>query len=62
VGTQLEDVLALSEQRPDFSGVLDLRGRCGNRSTGTPCATERASPRFAKAYFALLDELEIVKP
>lgn len=61
----LEDVLvqkllALREQEPDFSSVLELAralreqvdwGEVRERTQGSP---------FAKAYFILLDELEIV--
>ena len=62
----LEDVLtqkllALSEQQPDYSSVLELArslreqvdwGEIRQRTEGAP---------FAKAFFTLLDELEIVQ-
>jgi hypothetical protein len=62
---RLEDILvqkllALNEQEPDFSGVLELAralreqvdwGEVRDRTRGSP---------FAKAYFTLLDELGIV--
>jgi len=61
----LEDVLAqkllaLSEQNPDFSSVLEL-GRSLREQVDWNDVRERTkdSP-FAKAYFTLLEELEIV--
>ena len=61
----LEDVLAqkllaLSEQKPDFASVLEL-GRSLREQVDWDEVRERtkASP-FAKAYFTLLEELEIV--
>jgi predicted nucleotidyltransferase len=61
----LEDVLvqkllALKEQEPDFSSVLEL-ARALREQVDWEAVRERTreSP-FAKAYFTLLDELEIV--
>ena len=61
----LEDVivqklLALSEQRPDYSSVLEL-ARSLREQVDWDAVRERTrdSP-FAAAYFTLLDELEIV--
>ena len=62
---RLEDVLvqkllALTEQQPDFSSVLEL-ARSLREQVGWDEVRERTdgSP-FARAYFTLLDELEIV--
>lgn len=61
----LEDVLvqkllALKEQEPDYSSVLEL-ARAVREQVDWDAVRERTreSP-FAKAYFTLLDELEIV--
>jgi predicted nucleotidyltransferase len=62
----LEDVLvqkllALNEQQPDYSSVLEL-ARSLREQVDWDVVRERteASP-FAKAFFTLLDELEIVQ-
>lgn len=62
----LEDVLvqkllALSEQQPDYSSVLEL-ARSLREQVGWDEVRERTeSSPFAKAFFTLLDELEIVQ-
>ena len=62
---QLEDVfvqklLAITEQQPDFSSVLEL-GRALREQVNWNAVRERTSDSpFAKAYFTLLDELGIV--
>ena len=57
----VQKVLALSEQDPDFSSVLEL-ARSLREQVGWEDVRERTkeSP-FAQAYFTLLEELEIVK-
>lgn len=60
----LEDVfvqklLALSEQQPDYSGVLEL-ARALREQVDWDDVRERTSDSpFAKAFFTLVDELEI---
>jgi predicted nucleotidyltransferase len=55
-----QKVLALSEQQPDFSSVLEL-GRSLREQVDWDELRERTSESpFAKAYFTLLEELEIV--
>jgi hypothetical protein len=62
----LEDVLvqkllALSEQNPDLSSVLEL-GRSLREQVDWDEVRERtAESPFAKAYFTLLEELEIIE-
>jgi hypothetical protein len=61
----LEDVfvqklLALSEQEPDYSSVLEL-ARALREQVDSDDVRERTNDSaFAKAFFTLLDELEIV--
>jgi predicted nucleotidyltransferase len=61
----LEDVLvqkllAISEQEPDYSSVLEL-ARALREQVDWDAVRERTkSSPFAKGYFTLLDELEIV--
>jgi predicted nucleotidyltransferase len=62
----LEDVLAqkllaLSEQQPDYSSVLEL-ARSLREQVDWDAVRERTQDApFAKAFFTLLDELEIVQ-
>ena len=61
----LEDVLvqkllALSEQEPDFSGVLELARSLREQVDWDEVRERTASSPFAKGYFTMLDELEIV--
>ena len=62
---RLEDVvtqklLALSEQNPDFSSVLELARSLREQIDWRDVRERTAESAFAKAYFTLLDELEIV--
>jgi predicted nucleotidyltransferase len=61
----LEDVLvqkllALSEQEPDFSSVLELARALREQVNWDEVRERTKESPFAKAYFTLLDELEIV--
>jgi hypothetical protein len=61
----LEDVLvqkllALSEQSPDYSSVLELARSLREQVDWDDVRERTKESPFAKAYFTLLDELEIV--
>jgi predicted nucleotidyltransferase len=61
----LEDVLvqkllALKEQEPDFSSVLELARALREQVNWDDVRERTRQSPFAKAYFTLLDELEIV--
>ena len=61
----LEDVLvqkllALSEQDPDYSSVLELARSLREQVDWDDVRTRTNESPFAKAYFTMLDELEIV--
>jgi predicted nucleotidyltransferase len=61
----LEDVLvqkllALSEQEPDFSSVLELARSLREQVDWDEVRERTAASPFAKGYFTMLDELEIV--
>jgi predicted nucleotidyltransferase len=61
----LEDViaqklLALSEQQPDFSSVLELARSLREQVNWDEVRGRTQDAPFAKAFFTLLDELEIV--
>jgi len=56
-----QKVLALSEQRPDYSSVLELARSLRERVDWDEVRDRTRESPFAKAYFTLLDELEIVK-
>jgi len=61
----LEDVLvqkllALSEQQPDFSSVLELARALREQVDWEDVRERTQESPFAKGYFTLLDELEIV--
>ena len=61
----LEDVLvhkllALSEQQPDFSSVLELARSLREQVDWEEVRRRTEDSPFAKAYFTMLDELEIV--
>ena len=61
----LEDVLvqkllALSEQDPDYSSVLELARSLREQVDWDDVRARTESSPFAKGYFTLLDELEIV--
>jgi predicted nucleotidyltransferase len=62
----LEDVLvqkllALKEQEPDYSGVLELARALREQVDWAEVRERTRESPFAKAYFMLLDELEIVR-
>ena len=62
----LEDVLAqkllaLSEQQPDFSSVLELARSLREQVDWDEVRERTAASPFATAFFTLLDELEIVQ-
>jgi predicted nucleotidyltransferase len=61
----LEDVLvqkllAISEQEPDYSGVLELARSLREQVDWDEVRERTKDSPFAKGYFTLLDELEIV--
>jgi Nucleotidyl transferase of unknown function (DUF2204) len=61
----LEDVLvqkllALSEQQPDYSSVLELARSLREQVDWDEVRARTEGSPFAKGYFTLLDELEIV--
>lgn len=61
----LEDVLvqkllALSEQEPDFSSVLELARSLREQVDWDEVRARTEESAFAKGYFTMLDELEIV--
>jgi hypothetical protein len=61
----LEDVLvqkllALSEQQPDYSSVLELARSLREQVDWDEVRARTEDSPFAKGYFTLLDELEIV--
>ena len=61
----LEDVLvqkllALSEQQPDYSSVLEIARALREQVDWGNVRTRTEESPFAKGYFTLLDELEIV--
>ena len=62
----LEDVLvqkllALSEQEPDFSSVLELARSLREQVDWEDVRERTKESPFAKGYFTMLDELEIVR-
>jgi predicted nucleotidyltransferase len=62
----LEDVLvqkllALSEQEPDYSSVLELARSLREQVDWDDVRRRTEKSPFAKGYFTLLDELEIVR-
>lgn len=62
---RLEDVLvqkllALSEQRPDYSSVLELARALREQVDWDEVRARTSESPFARAYFTLLGELEIV--
>ena len=61
----LEDVLvqkllALSEQQPDYSSVLEIARALREQVDWQQVRSRTAASPFAKGYFTLLDELDIV--
>ena len=62
---RIEDVLtqkllAINEQEPDYSSVLELARSLREQIDWHEVRARTAESPFAKAYFTLLDELEIV--
>jgi len=55
-----QKVLALSEQQPDFSSVLELARSLREQVAWQEVRERTSESPFAKAYFTLLEELEIV--
>jgi len=55
-----QKVLVLSEQRPDFSSVLELARSLREQVDWDEVRERTKDSPFGHAYFTLLDELEIV--
>jgi predicted nucleotidyltransferase len=55
-----QKVLALTEQQPDFSSVLELARSLREQVDWQEVRERTSDSPFAKAYFTLLGELEIV--
>jgi hypothetical protein len=56
----VQKLLALKEQEPDFSSVLELARALREQVDWDDVRRRTEGSPFAKAYFTLLDELEIV--
>jgi predicted nucleotidyltransferase len=56
----VQKLLALSEQEPDYSSVLELARSLREQVDWDDVRERTESSPFAKGYFTLLDELEIV--
>jgi hypothetical protein len=56
----VQKLLALSEQEPDFSSVLELARSLREQVDWEDVRERTEQSPFAKGYFTLLDELEIV--
>ena len=56
----VQKLLALKEQEPDFSSVLELARALREQVDWDEVRRRTDASPFAKAYFTLLDELEIV--
>jgi predicted nucleotidyltransferase len=56
----VQKLLALKEQEPDFSSVLELARALREQVDWDEVRERTRQSPFAKAYFTLLDELEIV--
>ncbi len=57
----VQKLLALSEQQPDYSSVLELARSLREQVDWDDVRERTADAPFAKAFFMLLDELEIVR-
>lgn len=57
----VQKLLALSEQEPDYSSVLELARSLREQVDWDDVRSRTADAPFAKAFFTLLDELEIVQ-
>jgi hypothetical protein len=57
----VQKLLALSEQEPDYSAVLELARSLREQVDWDDVRARTADAPFAKAFFTLLDELEIVQ-
>jgi predicted nucleotidyltransferase len=55
-----QKVLALNEQEPDFSSVLELARSLREQVDWSEVRQRTEGSAFARAYFTLLDELDIV--
>jgi hypothetical protein len=65
--SSLEDVLvqkllALNEQKPDYSSVLELARSLREQVDWDNVRARTAGSPFAKAFFTLLEELNIENP
>lgn len=58
----VEKLLALSEQNPDYSSVLELARSVREQIDWADVRARTKDSPFAKGFFTLLDELEIVRP
>lgn len=56
----VQKVLALSEQRPDYSSVLEIARALREQVDWDDVRERTKESPFGQAYFTLLDELEIV--
>ena len=56
----VQKLLALSEQEPDYSSVLELARSLREQVNWDEVRERTAESPFAKGYFTLLDELEIL--
>jgi hypothetical protein len=56
----VQKLLALKEQEPDYSSVLELARALREQVDWDDVRDRTRESPFAKAYFTLLDELEIV--
>jgi hypothetical protein len=56
----VQKLLALSEQEPDFSSVLELARSLREQVDWDEVRERTEESAFAKGYFTMLDELEIV--
>jgi hypothetical protein len=57
----VQKLLALSEQEPDYSSVLELARSLREQVDWADVRARTNDAPFAKAFFTLLDELEIVQ-
>jgi hypothetical protein len=56
----VQKVLALNEQKPDYSSVLELARSLREQVDWEEVRARTRESPFAHAYFTLLDELDIV--
>ena len=63
----LEDVMvtklmAITEHSLRYEGLLQIARRCASRSTGTASGARTEKSPFARAFFVLLEGLDIPEP